>query len=59
MLEARGLTHRLAEVVIAVLWVVDARVRPGREVEGMKRRWIAKHGFGPSSGGSDGRKRRK
>ncbi|KAK3500148.1 uncharacterized protein B0T23DRAFT_409987 [Neurospora hispaniola] len=49
--EARGLTHRLAEVVIAVLWVVDARVRPGREVEGMKRRWMAKHGFGPHSGG--------
>ncbi|EGO60324.1 hypothetical protein NEUTE1DRAFT_75270 [Neurospora tetrasperma FGSC 2508] len=49
--EARGLTHRLAEVVIAVLWVVDARVRPGREVEGMKRRWMAKHGFGPSGGG--------
>ncbi|KAK3493872.1 acyl-CoA dehydrogenase/oxidase [Neurospora crassa] len=49
--EARGLTHRLAEVVIAVLWVVDARVRPGREVERMKRRWMAKHGFGPSGGG--------
>nr|CAD11366.1 conserved hypothetical protein [Neurospora crassa] len=48
---ARGLTHRLAEVVIAVLWVVDARVRPGREVERMKRRWMAKHGFGPSGGG--------
>ncbi|KAK3351809.1 acyl-CoA dehydrogenase/oxidase [Neurospora tetraspora] len=49
--EARGLTHRLAEVLIAVLWVVDARVRPGREVEGMKKRWMAKHGFGPGSGG--------
>ncbi|KAK3956952.1 acyl-CoA dehydrogenase/oxidase, partial [Pseudoneurospora amorphoporcata] len=49
--EARGLTHRLAEMLIAVLWVVDARVRPGREVEGMKRRWMAKHGFGPGSCG--------
>ncbi|KAK3392060.1 acyl-CoA dehydrogenase/oxidase [Sordaria brevicollis] len=44
--EARGLTHRLAEVLIAVLWIVDARVRPGREVEGMKGRWMGKHGFG-------------
>lgn len=45
--EARTVTHKLAEVLIAVLWTVDARVRPGREVEGMKRRWMVKHGFGP------------
>ncbi|WPJ59833.1 hypothetical protein SMAC4_04369 [Sordaria macrospora] len=51
--EARGLIHKLAEVLIAVLWVVDARVRPGREVEGMKGRWMVKHGFGPDGNGEE------
>ena len=52
--EARAVTHRLAEVLIAVLWVVDSRVRPGREVEGMKRRWMVKHGFGPDGDQEEG-----
>jgi hypothetical protein len=43
--EARGLVFRLAEVVMAVLYMVDAAVHPGEEIEEMCRRFLVKKGF--------------
>jgi hypothetical protein len=43
--DARGLVHRLAEVLIAVLFMVDAAVNPGEVVEEMCRRYLVKKGF--------------
>ncbi|KAK4241413.1 putative acyl-CoA dehydrogenase AidB [Achaetomium macrosporum] len=43
--EARGIVFRLAEVLIAVLYMVDAAVHPGAEIEEMCRRYLVKKGF--------------
>jgi hypothetical protein len=43
--EARGVVFRLAEVVMAVLYMVDAAVHPGEEIEEMCRRFLVKKRF--------------
>ncbi|KAL2128853.1 hypothetical protein VTI74DRAFT_8572 [Chaetomium olivicolor] len=43
--EARGVVFRLAEVMIAVLYLVDASVHPGAEIEEMCKRYLVKTGF--------------
>ncbi|KAK3326358.1 acyl-CoA dehydrogenase/oxidase [Apodospora peruviana] len=43
--EARQLTFRVAEILMAVLFVVDARANPGRDVEAMCRSYLGKKGF--------------
>ncbi|KAK0652301.1 hypothetical protein B0T16DRAFT_387589 [Cercophora newfieldiana] len=51
--EARGVTFQVAEVLMAVLFLVDVEVNPGVEVEEMGRRFLAKKGFleGQAGGG--------
>ena len=43
--DARGWVFRLAEVLVAVLFMVDAVVHPGQEIEEMCRRYLVKKGF--------------
>jgi hypothetical protein len=43
--QARGIVFRLAEVLIAVLYMVDAAVHPGAEIEEMCRRHLVKKRF--------------
>ncbi|KAK3327447.1 acyl-CoA dehydrogenase/oxidase [Cercophora scortea] len=43
--EARDLVFRLAEVLMAALFVVDVSARPGDEVEGMCLRYMVRKGF--------------
>lgn len=43
--EARGIVFRMAEVLIAVLYMVDAAVNPGEEIQEMCRRYLEKRGF--------------
>ncbi|KAK3308020.1 acyl-CoA dehydrogenase/oxidase [Chaetomium strumarium] len=43
--DARGVVFRLAEVLIAVLYMVDAAVHPGAEIEEMCRRYLVKKRF--------------
>lgn len=43
--DARAVVHRLAEVLVAVLFMVDAAVNPGEVVEEMCRRYLVKKGF--------------
>ena len=43
--DARGWVFRLAEVLVAVLFMVDAVVNPGEEIEEMCRRYLVKKGF--------------
>ncbi|KAH6840787.1 acyl-CoA dehydrogenase/oxidase [Chaetomium sp. MPI-CAGE-AT-0009] len=43
--EARGLVFRIAEVLVAVLYLVDAAVHPGEEIEEMCRRYLVEKGF--------------
>ncbi|KAL2015947.1 hypothetical protein VTK56DRAFT_4503 [Thermocarpiscus australiensis] len=51
--EARGIVFRVAEMLMAVLYLVDAKVNPGVEIEEMCRRYLSKKGF--VGGGSEGR----
>lgn len=44
--EARDITFRIAEVLMVVLYLVDATARPGREIEGMCKRYLGKRGLG-------------
>ncbi|KAK0635791.1 hypothetical protein B0T17DRAFT_587167 [Bombardia bombarda] len=50
--EARQIVFRMAEIMMAVLFVVDARANPGREVEAMCLRYLAKKGFVIAGSGS-------
>lgn len=43
--EARGITFRLAEVLIAVLYLLDVAAHPGVEVEAMCARYLRNKGF--------------
>ncbi|KAK3903234.1 acyl-CoA dehydrogenase/oxidase [Staphylotrichum tortipilum] len=43
--DARAVVFRLAEVLVAVLFMVDAAVNPGEVVEEMCRRYLVKKGF--------------
>lgn len=43
--EARGITFRLAEVLIAVLYLLDAAAHPGVEIEAMCHRYLRAKGF--------------
>ncbi len=43
--EARQIVFRIAEVLIAALFAVDAKAHPGAEVEAMRQRYMAKKGF--------------
>jgi alkylation response protein AidB-like acyl-CoA dehydrogenase len=43
--EARGVVFRIAEVLMAVLYALDAARNPGAEIEEMCRRYWAKKGF--------------
>lgn len=43
--EARGVVFRLSEVLIAVLYLVDAATHPGPEIEEMCRRYLVEKGF--------------
>ncbi|KAM7191878.1 Acyl-CoA dehydrogenase/oxidase, N-terminal and middle domain containing protein [Naviculisporaceae sp. PSN 640] len=43
--EARQITFRIAEILMAVLYLVDAQVNPGREIEAMSKRYLARRGF--------------
>lgn len=43
--EARHITFRIAEVLIAVLYLVDAKVNPGREIEAMCSRYLSGRGL--------------
>ncbi|GAB1315062.1 Acyl-CoA dehydrogenase/oxidase [Madurella fahalii] len=49
--EARGIVFRIAEVLMAVLYMMDAARNPGPEIEEMSWRYLSKKGFvgGPSS----------
>ena len=49
--EARQIVFRIAEVLIAALFAVDAKAHPGAEVEAMRRRYMAKKGFADESSG--------
>jgi hypothetical protein len=53
--EARGLVFRIAEVLMAVLFMVDAVVHPGEEIEEMCGRFLVAKGF-VSEGDREGRK---
>ncbi|KAK3686040.1 hypothetical protein B0T22DRAFT_492853 [Podospora appendiculata] len=56
--EARDVVFRVAEVLMAALFVVDVRARPGAEAERMCLRYLAKRGFvdgGEAGGGSSAR----
>ncbi|KAM7184742.1 Acyl-CoA dehydrogenase/oxidase, N-terminal and middle domain containing protein [Rhypophila sp. PSN 637] len=43
--EARHITFRIAEVLMAVLYLVDAKVNPGREIDAMCNMYLSKRGF--------------
>ncbi|KAK4670538.1 uncharacterized protein QC763_212630 [Podospora pseudopauciseta] len=43
--EARGLVFRIAEIIISVLYLVDAEADPGVEIEAMCARFMEKKGF--------------
>lgn len=43
--EARQVTFRIAEILMSVLYLVDAQVNPGREIEAMSKRYLARRGF--------------
>jgi hypothetical protein len=49
--EARGLVFRIAEVLVAVLYLVDAAVHPEEEIEEMCRRYLVEKGFIPEKDG--------
>lgn len=49
--EARGLVFRIAEVLVAVLYLVDAVVQPGEDIEEMCRRYLVEKGFIPEKDG--------
>ncbi|KAK4152914.1 acyl-CoA dehydrogenase/oxidase [Chaetomidium leptoderma] len=54
--DARGLVFRLAEVLIAVLYMVDAAVHPGAEIDEMCARFLVKKGFVGEEEDGQGRK---
>jgi hypothetical protein len=49
--DARGLVFQLAEVLIAVLYMVGAAVHPGAEIEEMCRRYLVNKRFLEEEGG--------
>ncbi|KAL2178019.1 acyl-CoA dehydrogenase/oxidase [Thermothelomyces heterothallicus CBS 202.75] len=54
--DARAVVFRIAEVLVAVLYLVDAAARPGPEIEEMCGRYLADKGFvqdGERAGGKD------
>ena len=50
--EAREITFRVAEILMAVLYLIDRGANPGREIEGMCESFLGKKGFGEVQGGS-------
>lgn len=54
--EARGWIFRVAEVLMAVLFMVDDKVNPGEEVEEMCRRFLVAKGFVSEEEAGKGRK---
>lgn len=49
--DARAVVFRVAEVLLAVLYMVDAAVRPGPEIEEMCRRYLVEKGFAQDAEG--------
>lgn len=43
--DARGIVFRIAEVLMAVLYMTDAALSPGAEIEEMSSRYLSKKGF--------------
>ncbi|KXX76927.1 putative acyl-CoA dehydrogenase AidB [Madurella mycetomatis] len=50
--EARGIVFRIAEVLMAVLYMTDAALSPGAEIEEMSWRYLSKKGFVGSASSS-------
>ncbi|KAK4251766.1 acyl-CoA dehydrogenase/oxidase [Corynascus novoguineensis] len=49
--DARAVVFRVAEVLLAVLYMVDAAVRPGAEIEEMCRRYLVEKAFAQDAKG--------